>query len=323
MVLTGDQSLLKHDVVAAWTNAWIGGDEANLTRFPADSEWADVVDELSTMSMWGDRRMVLVQSADEFVTKQRAKLEKYVEKPAKKSVLVLDVGSWNKSTRLAKWTAAHGADVDCSALKGATLQKWVIATAKGRYSRKMERDAAALLIDLVGAEMGSIDQELSKLAAYVGADRSIQAADVKSLVGDWKTKITWTMTDAVRDGDVASALSDLRALLQSGEPAIKLEAGISAVFRKPARAAAFAREEPLKEAMSEAGVPSFAFSDTESYLRRLGRPKAEAILQALVQADFGLKGASPLSDVGQLELLLLRLAGTVSGRTANMTRTGG
>ena len=44
--------------------------------------------------------------ADEFVTKYRGPLEKYFEKPARKSVLVLNVKTWAKTTRLAKQVAA-------------------------------------------------------------------------------------------------------------------------------------------------------------------------------------------------------------------------
>src|SRR5262249_7688090 len=152
-----------------------------------------------TISMWGDRRLVLVDDADEFVTKVRASLEKYVEKPAKKSVLVLSVKTWPKTTRLAKQVAATGLDVDCSELKGAPLLKWLQDTARDAYQQTLAREAAVLLVELVGEELGMLDQELSKLATYVGAGAKIGFDDVQKLVGGWRTETTWAMTDAVRD----------------------------------------------------------------------------------------------------------------------------
>jgi DNA polymerase-3 subunit delta len=90
--------------------------------------------------MWGDRRLVVVDDADDFVTKYRSNLEKLVEKPAKKSVLVLDVTTWPKSTRLYKQVAARGLDVECSELKGPQLLKWLQETARDEFSQTLTRD---------------------------------------------------------------------------------------------------------------------------------------------------------------------------------------
>lgn len=259
--------------------------------------------------MWGDRRMVIVDDADDFVYDHRSALEKYVEAPAKKSVLVLQVKSWPKTTRLAKQLAQSGLDIECSELKGAALSKWLVDTAKEAHHVTLQRDAAALLIELIGEELGMLAQELDKLATFVGPKQTITAEAVRGLVGGWRTETTWAMTDGVRDGHLAEALHALDQLLDAGEAPLKLLGGIGFVFRKLAYATELSRSQPLPQALKDAGVFPRDVTAAEQYLRRMGRAKAERLLHMLVSIDSGLKGSNPLPDRVQMEHLLFRLSG--------------
>src|SRR6185436_5867976 len=116
------------------------------------------------------------------------------------------------------------------------LFKWLVDTARDSYQQALSRDAASLLIELVGDELGLLDQELHKLSSYVGAGGKIEAKDVQTLVGGWRTETTWAMTDAARDGNLAFAIEALDQLLTAGEAGPKLLGGISFVFKKFAQA---------------------------------------------------------------------------------------
>src|SRR5690606_553141 len=104
---------------------------------------------------------------------------------------------------------------------------------------------------------------------------------VRTMVGGWRTETTWAMTDAVRDGQLASALKDLHDLLYHGEAPQKLIGGIHFVFRKLAYATDLARRQPLDGALREAGVFPQAVTPSTTYLKRLTRPKAEKIIHHL------------------------------------------
>jgi len=230
--------------------------------------------------------------------------------PAKKSVLLLMVSSWPSNTKLAKSVAKEGLDLDCSPLKPADLLRWIPEQTRSVHKREIARDAAQLLIELVGAELTQIEQELAKLATFVGEQGSIGAEDVRKLVGGWKAETTWGMLDAIRDGNVDLALHLLDKLLTEGEHPLKLLGGINFTFRPLAAATESARQGlSLKESLIQAGVKPFIAGVSESYLRRLGRPRAELLYRRLLEVDTGLKGKSSLPDRVQMEQLVLQLAG--------------
>ena len=205
VALFGAERFLKLKTLKALCTLVLGSgeEELGLTRYPGPStDFSTVMDELRTLSMFGDRRVVLIEEADDFVTKHRAALEKYLDKPAKKGLLVLEVKTWTSSTRLAKKVAQIGLDLDCSPLKPAELLKWLSEHAQSAYGKPLARDAAQTLIELRGNELGHLDQELAKLAAYAGDKAQIDRASVEKLVGGWKAETTWSMLDAVRDGRI-------------------------------------------------------------------------------------------------------------------------
>src|SRR4051812_42023320 len=90
----GAELFLKHEAIREVTRQVLGEgeDDAGAVRFPGDrSDLKTVIDALRTVSMWAPRQLVIVEDADEFVTENRPALEKYLDKPAKKGVLVLEV----------------------------------------------------------------------------------------------------------------------------------------------------------------------------------------------------------------------------------------
>lgn len=316
-VLFGAERFLKQHALEALRKLILGTDDDEVAISVFTGETADlrtVCDALLTVSMWSPRQIVLVEDADDFVSNFREGLERYLERPAKKSVLILDVKSWPANTRLAKKTAQIGLPLDCTTLKPAELAAWLIDWCKRRYDRKLARDAAQRMIELAGTSCGLLDQELAKLSSYIGKEGAIDAATVDKLVGGWKAETTWSMLDAVRDGRVEVALSLLNKLFVANEHPLKLLGGINYVFRPLTQVAELTRQgAALNAALAQAGVKPFQISATEQYLRRIGRGRTELIGKLLLQADQDTKGASALSDKETerviLERLLVQLAG--------------
>ncbi len=313
-VLFGEETHLKQQCIAKLTELVLGkGPDAavGLVKFAGkDTELKTVKSELQTVGMFVSSRLVVVEDADEFVTKYREGLEAYCLKPSSRSVLVLDCKSWKSNTRLAKKIAETGLEVDCGELAAGALQKWITDHAATEHGKQLSRDSASLLMELAGTGLGQLSMELAKLASYVGERPQIKPEDVRQLVGGWKAEETWTMTDAVRDGNPGLALTCLSKLLHAGEAAPKILGGLIYVFKKFAVATERSRRQmPLRQALQEAGIFPRDIETSERYLKRLGRPRADQLFARLADADRDLKGGSRLPDRLQLEQLLLWLSG--------------
>jgi DNA polymerase III subunit delta len=153
---------------------------------------------------------------------------------------------------------------------------------------------------------------------------------VREVIGGWRAKTVWQLAEAAADGDAAEALRQLDRLLGAGEHPIGLLAQIAWSLRRFASATrifedAERRGEPisLRQALEQAGFrkwPPKALEDAERQLRQLGRQRAGAMYQWLLDADLSLKGSHSASDRGRfvLERLILRMA-----KEAATARTAG
>lgn len=336
VVLFGNESFLKRLATRSLRNVIVGDDDAPFTTLEgATAQWRDVADELSTISLFGgERRLVIVEGADPFVTKERARLETYVEKPRASSVLILDVGSWASNTKLYKAVDKLGLQVDCRApektagkrkvLDEARLCKWLVAWTRKQHDAKLEGIAAEQLLEIIGPEFGLLDQALSKLALFAGQGGKIDISMVRDIVGGWRAQTIWELLDAAADGDAGEALKQLDRLLQAGEHPVALFGQISWSLRRFAAATRIYQEAEraqrriaLRDALIQAGIPHWnrkGLERAESQLKQLGRGRAGRIYQWLLETDLALKGShsNPHRARFALELLFLRMAKGVS-----------
>ncbi len=172
-----------------------------------------------------------------------------------------------------------------------------------------------MLVDLIGPELGLLDQELAKLALMTGSDKKITPELIGQAVGGWRARTTWEMLDAALDGNVDMAMQQLDRLLAAGEQPVGLLAQISASLRRFAAAArlvlaaeAAGRRTSLRDALGRAGVRSFVLQKAERQLRLMGRQRGAQLYRWLLQADLDLKGDSAMPPRLILERLIVRLA---------------
>ncbi len=310
-VAFGDDDFLKRQVFTALRQLVVGeGDTAfGFSVHAGDkASLAAVYDELQTVPFLTPCRLVLVENADPFVSRFRGQLENYVAKPSATGVLVLDVKTWPANTRLAKLLEGDTTLV-CKTPAAYRLPAWCTQWAAARHGKQLSTEAAKLLVDLIGAEMGLLDQELAKLAIYVGTAARIETGDVDKLVGNSRAENMWKIFDAIGTGNSAAALTILDRLFEQSEEPLRILGAFSMQLRRLAQAARLSQQgQPLTSALDRAGVPPFAQRGCEQQLRHLGRRRTDRLYEWLLEADLGLKGSSWLSPHTLLERLVVRLA---------------
>jgi len=310
-VLHGDEAFLKRHALAAIRQRALGADadEAGMSTHPGDkAQFAEVWDELQTAPFFAPRRLVVVDNADPFVTRFRELLEKKIKALPATGVLILDVKLWPANTRLAK-AVDNAVTIVCKAPQSFKLPAWCVEWSAAHYQKKLPNDAAQLLVELAGADMGQLDQELQKLAIYVGDKPRIERADVDQLVGRSSSENVWKIFDALADGNRAKALRLLDQLLELGEEPFKILGAFSFQLRKLAQAGRLATQGvSMGAALARAGI-TYKADAAEKQLRSLGRSRAAKLYDWLLETNMGLRGESQLPERTQFERLVLRLAG--------------
>ena len=168
------------------------------------------------VSMFGaERRLVEIDDADPFVKENRPDLEDYVESPSDGGILLLFVESFPGNTRLFKTVGAHGWRL--TVLRrvrpgGDLVDGW----AKTQHKMKISSGVARVLVDIVGPELGLLDQELAKLALVVDDGEAVSEELVCKMVGSWRAKTAWDMLDMALEGRAKDAMVQLIACCSAG-----------------------------------------------------------------------------------------------------------
>ncbi len=213
-VLFGPDAFLRDAHLAEIREVVLGDADPQLclSRFESNTDLATVLDELRTLPFLAERRLVIVEDADEFVTANRQALEDYLDAPAATGTLVLLAGSWRSNTRLAKRVAQIGQAFDCSAPTAKTVGTFIRDRAKA-LGRTIDRDAIELLAQWSGTDLGRLAGEMEKLALYTQGRSTITTQDVSAIVVAAGGVNPFALTDALAAGDAQAALTTLDGLL--------------------------------------------------------------------------------------------------------------
>ena len=192
---------------------------------------ADVLDELRSLDLFQDHKLVIVDRASHFLrggaqaeggeargskgegAQRRRALEAYVENPCAGATLLLRSEGWHPG-RLDKLVAKVGAVIKCDPLKDRDAVAWAVAACPDRHGLAMDRPAAQLLVERVGPVLGRLNSEMQKLAAFVGPGRKIGRDDVVELVGPSRQEQAWELQTAIMTGRPEEACVKMRQLME-------------------------------------------------------------------------------------------------------------
>ncbi|MHC4060842.1 MAG: DNA polymerase III subunit delta [Planctomycetota bacterium] len=275
---------------------------------PAEVSASDILDELRTLPFLTEKRVVVIKGADKFVSANRELLEGYFDSPCPTGILVLTVSSWPGNTKLAKKLPKVGTLINVTQPKAWQLPQRLIQYARDAHGKNMGREAAELLIELAGDDLGRLYGEIDKLAIFADTEKAITAEHVEQLTGHNRLFNAFAVIDAITAGDVAQAVDRLRTMFAEDKSAEYTVVGAFAFhFRRMFKAKVM-----LEEGVRPADiVPRLRiWSNKDSFflqLRRMPLKKIGDILQQLADIDYAIKTGRTKPQVA-IEQLVLSLA---------------
>lgn len=188
------------------------------------AQLAEVLDEARSFAMFGGGgKLVVVRNADEFVTRFREQLEDYAAQPSDSATLVLRMNSLPANQRIHKLISKSGEVIKCEPPAAAQLPNWVIGRAREAHHIELSLDAARALVDLIGSNLGRLDNELAKLALQTEPGGRVALDAIAGNVAFQREQEMWELTNALARGDGTAAMKRWRELLES-DPASEFRA---------------------------------------------------------------------------------------------------
>ena len=178
-----------------------------------DLEPVAVLASLNTLPMGGDRRVVVVESAEKLPKAVSEAIVDYLKDPNQSCTLALVAATLAKSTRLYKAVAKVGprSVIECAAKKGRDLPPYVQKLASA-HGVAMAPDAARELVARVGESTTMLDTQVATLAALLGGAGTITLPFVEKNVARVAEVKPWEFLDRLSERDAHRALALYRLL---------------------------------------------------------------------------------------------------------------
>ncbi len=323
-VIVGKDGFLVNKECEAVLSSVMDPDERDMAMYAVDADKADisdVLDELRTLPFLAKRRVVVIREADKFVSAFREQLEKYLDNPSKRGVLVITVSTWPKTTKLAKKAEKIGETIVTADIKPWNLADYAIGYAQSEHKKKLNKTAAQLIVDRAGDDVAMVCGEVDKLATYVGEASQITADDTSQLCGNNREFDLFAVIDEMSAGKTAVAIGKLRNMFTADKDAeYTVVGGLAFHFRRMFKARAL-----LEKGVStyEIGKQLRIFGNKDAFFAQLQKwnlATIGAIIEALARIDYESKTGQSQTAV-EIEQLIMKVAIKLS--KASSTRSAG
>ncbi len=280
-----------------------------------DADVKAVIAACAAFPMMAARRVVVVRSFERLADNRRFRA--YAEAPNPSAVvLLLCNGKPNLSAHPYRALREHAVAAEFKPLYERQMPGWLNGQAKANGLR-LEAAAAQMLAQTVGTDLRAASAELDKLAAYAGDRTTITEGDVLAAGGHLRDFNVFELQKALGEGDrTRAAVIAERLLAQASNrrgEALMIVTMLTRYVQKLRKLAAAGRL-PQKDLARHVGVPPFFLKEYQAALGRLGGAAVRRAFEALLAADFELKGGSSRDERLILQLVFRRILPAPSRR---------
>ena len=229
----GEEGYLKKEALQKIKKKIISHDyeDFNYERFfGADSSAGQIIESLSTLPLKGKWRMVVVEEVDKLSEKNQKIIAEYLANPVKTSCLVTIGGKIDKRKKLYKDFLKKGKIVSFYSLYEGEVVDWVKRRVEGE-NKRISPSALFCIKERVGSDRRELDNSMEKLLLYIHPRKVIEKEDVEEVLGEGAGGGVFDLTKAIRERNLAEALSILSKLLERGEIPLRMHSLITREMR--------------------------------------------------------------------------------------------
>ncbi len=326
-----------------------GGDEEfRIERFYLEeTRWMDIIDTARTVPFLFQRSRVLVvrmperkeggggggrpgakgggaggdeERGTKFLSAGEQKiLRDYFAAPAAKTVLIVIMpGKARKTDSVVKFFSslpkASFLAKELKALYPDNVKRWAERKAQ-TLGKALTEAAKTRLFEIIGSDLRLMDNEIEKLALFVGDKRIIDDADVEQATAWVRSYEVFDLEDVLMNGELDRGLAVLKSLFDEGDSPELIVGRLASFFRNVLAAQTWLRDkEKDADAVFQTFYPYILKTHGDLYSRKFrgflgvvnGLTPAElnGVLQDLRRADMRIKSSDPAQARTTIESFL-------------------
>jgi DNA polymerase III subunit delta len=189
------------------------------------------------------------------------------------------------------------------------LPRKLVADAAERGFR-LDPAAARMLVDRMGPSTVRLQNELDRLALWVGDEGEVTADDLAEMVADTSETAIWALSDALIEGDAGRALEIAERLDAQGENVTGIVYGVASRLRQAHDAVAkLEAGRTPKQVESDLAMHPYAAKMLVRQVREADPASLRAAIGALADLEWWCRGGSDYDERVAQTLALRRAAG--------------
>ncbi|CAH1221006.1 putative protein YqeN [Paenibacillus plantiphilus] len=294
--------------------------ELGVVKFDtSESAIEEAVLEAETLPFFASRKIVIIRDQSVLTAatgKEGGKIEHatdrllaYLSNPCESSVIVFHVlaEKLDERRKVVKLLKEQNVLLAFQELQEGELVQWTIKRVE-KQRRRMDSEAAQLLLARTGTNMQQLAHEVDKLCLHAGEGGSIGAADVAMLIASTVEEDVFALIDAMASLQVDKALKLYGELLLRREEPIKIAALIARQFRIMLQVKELEGQRYSPQQMAgHIGLHPYAVKLAAEKAKKFSATALGNHLNRLADLDYKMKTGKVDKTLG-LELFLLSLA---------------
>ncbi|MFE3201037.1 DNA polymerase III subunit delta [Embleya sp. NPDC055664] len=263
--------------------------EADVRDLAPGALQAGMLSELASPSLFGERKVIVIRSAQDLGTDLVGEVTRLIADPAEETVLVLAHLGGPKGKKLLDAVRKVGVrEVACPKV---TKVGDRIAFARAEFrvaGRSLTEDACRTLVEAIGNDLRELASACSQLMADV--DGVVDEEVVSRYYSGVAEASSFTVADKAVEGRTAEALEQLRWALSVGVAPVMVTSALAQSVRQIARVGAAPRNARPNDLARDLGMPPWKVDRVRQQLRGWTPDGIVRALTAVADADAAVKG---------------------------------
>lgn len=214
--LSGDDIYIQDFLINHISKSYLKNSGRKVLYSIGDDKYQSLIEELYSISLFDDRRLIVVSQVQKMAQKGRGELLKYLSNPTSEICLIIVSDNYYDKNKFLNELKSMSIMVDVrSPLNRNKLKHWVLNILR-HGNIQIDPDAIDAIIDRQGNSLSNVINEIQIISLMMGECGKIKEDTVEAIVKDNMEFPIWRYLDAVGCKDMVSSVRILHSLFEHG-----------------------------------------------------------------------------------------------------------